>query len=235
VTTPERNPVTAAFAAAVAHLVHDYDVVSVADRLLRDCVRLIGAEAAGLVVTTDGTGLELLASTSHTAEELELYQMQSLQGPCIETILTGHAQSMSTDERDPRWPVVAAAMRAQRWSTVQTAPLRWRGLTIGAINAFSQQLGPATDEQVDLLQAFADVATTAIVHANDDATARVVRQTIDALQGRAVIEQAKGVLAYQLGVDMPAAFSLLQRRSQAENQPITATAAAVLLSAQNGL
>jgi hypothetical protein len=232
VSTPERNPVTAAFAAAVAHLVSDYDVVSVADQLLRDCVRLIGADAAGLVVTTDGTGLELLASTSHSAEEIELYQMQSLQGPCIETILTGRPHTMSTDEPHPRWPEVAAAMASQGWTSVHTAPLHWRGLTMGAINAFSRQGGPATTGQSDLLQAFADVLTAAIVHANDDATARVMRQTMNALQGRAVIEQAKGVLAYQLGVDMPMAFSLLQQRSQAENQALTATAAAVLRSAQ---
>jgi len=59
-----------------------------------------------------------------------------------------------------------------------------------------------------------------------------MRQTMTALQGRAVSEQAKGVLAYQLGVDMPEAFSLLQQRSQDENQPISATAAAVLRGAQ---
>lgn len=231
---PDHNPVAAAFAAAVAHLVNDYDVVSIADRLLRDCVGLIGADAAGLVVTTDGPGLELLASTSHKAEELELFQMQSREGPCIDTILTGRAQTMSATDPGPRWPMVATAMRAQGWTAVHTAPLRWRGLTIGAINAFSQQASPLTNEQVDLLQAFADVATTAIVHANDDATARVLRQTLDALQGRAVIEQAKGALAYQLGLDMPAAFAVLQERSEAENQPITATAQAVLHAAQHG-
>ncbi|MFJ2299379.1 ANTAR domain-containing protein [Oerskovia paurometabola] len=49
-----------------------------------------------------------------------------------------------------------------------------------------------------------------------------------ALEGRVVVEQAKGVLAYQLDIDMAAAYDELLRRSERDGTALTAAAAATI-------
>jgi hypothetical protein len=61
-----------------------------------------------------------------------------------------------------------------------------------------------THDQAALLQGFADVATIAIVHAGRVSNSQVVERTREALASRHVVEQAKGVLAYQHALDMEA-------------------------------
>lgn len=51
-----------------------------------------------------------------------------------------------------------------------------------------------------------------------------------ALESRIVIEQAKGILAERLGLEVDAAFELLRRSSRSHRQPIHELARAVIAS-----
>src|SRR5215207_6896426 len=80
-----------AFAAANAAMVRGVDGASTVHVLLSDCLELLGAETAGVLVRVGEQGLEMLAATSHRAAELELYQSQIHSGPCVEVIDVGHS------------------------------------------------------------------------------------------------------------------------------------------------
>jgi AmiR/NasT family two-component response regulator len=68
-------------------------------------------------------------------------------------------------------------------------------------------------------QAFADVATIAILQHRAALEAQVVNEQLNhALTSRVVIEQAKGVVAERAGLDMEQAFSRL--RSHARNHNV---------------
>ena len=70
------------------------------------------------------------------------------------------------------------------------------------------------------MAAFADVATIAIIHAGLPPVADLALITHQALAARTVIEQAKGVIAVQTGLDMAASFDHLRALAQAEDVPL---------------
>src|ERR1700730_1208038 len=93
--------------------------------------------------------------------------------------------------------------------------MRLRGLTIGALNLFRADEGQLEEADRLAAQAFADVATIAILQHRAGAEAKVVNQQLhDALNTRITIEQAKGVVAERAGLDMEQSFSRLRNHAR---------------------
>jgi GAF domain-containing protein len=228
------RPVSAAqaFASATSALVDEYDVVGVISRMVRDCAYLLSAEAVGLVVTNDRDELELLGASSHRSRELELYQLQTVSGPCVDVARTGKPVTAESLERvGEQWPDMVAPMRHLSMNSVHATPLLWHETSFGALNVFRSQTGPFTKDEVSVVQAFANASTLAVVHANHDATGLLVEQARLALGGRSVVEQAKGVIAYQRGINVAEAFSVLLAMAEEQQQPLSTVASQVLNAA----
>jgi len=221
-----------AFADAAAAMVNQDDVTDTLANLLSDCAELTSAVALGLMVKTGSGALELLSATSHVTEELELYQLQERTGPCIEAVDSGEAVSAASPaEILDRWGAVGEAITSAGYESVYASPLRWHGVTIGALNCFRRTTEAVGHEEVLLWQAFADVATIVVVQATE-LTVRQVAGRIDAaLEGRTVIEQAKGVLAHYNDVDMAAAYQLLKARAAENGVTLTVAAERIIQAA----
>jgi AmiR/NasT family two-component response regulator len=89
------------------------------------------------------------------------------------------------------------------------------------------------DETKDLASAFAGYAAVAV--ANAGAYARVVHRAQHlqrAMESRAVIDQAKGILMAQQGVSADAAFDLLSTRSQTSNRKLRDVARDIVVGVQ---
>jgi hypothetical protein len=222
-----------AFAAAAASLVEHDDVADILSRLLVSCADVLRRDAVALMVK-DGLGdLQLLSSTSHAVTELELYQIQCESGPCIEAIATGVGVSASTASQIvARWPDVGPGIVDSGFESVHAAPLRWHGEPLGGLNLFHRSPTRLEGDDLVVAQAFADVATIAIVRSGRLDMAAAALQIQRALEGRTVIERAKGVLAYTLGVDMGAAFERLLRLTDETGSTLSETAATVIRNAQ---
>ena len=244
-TPPEKAPpmsansTTRPLADASATLVGEYDVLSALTHLCVTCTDVVGASAAALLVTVeDGgiNGLELMAASSHAAADLELHQQQAEQGPCLETIATGlpvHAHDAAEVAR--RWPALAPTAAASGIVAVHAYPMRWRGTVLGGLNVFFTEGGALGAEQDVAAQAFADVATLSIVHSRARPRVEVLtRQVREALEGRTVVEQAKGVLAVQESLDPAEAFQRLLSRSRELREPLVVLAARAVERAQRG-
>lgn len=222
-------------------LVEEYDVVSALTHLCVASDDAFDAAATGLLMRTDPvraerSDLELLAASSHRAEDLELYQQQFSQGPCLDAISTGQAvHAVDAEDMARRWPLLAAAARGSGIVAVHAFPLRWRGVVMGALNLFFAAERRLSDDERTAGQAFADVATIAIVHARAQPAVEVIaREVQEALDGRTVLEQAKGVLAVQDGVEPAEAFHRLLAHADAHRLPLAALAAEVVAGAQQG-
>ncbi len=77
-------------------------------------------------------------------------------------------------------------------------------------------------------QVFADLATLVVVHAVEVSTERALARVHEAVTARAVIEQAKGVLAVQLDLSPDAAYDVLLQRARDHEVGLTAAATEVV-------
>jgi GAF domain-containing protein len=218
-----------AFVALADTLVDDYDIVELLDRLVNECVKLLGASAAGLLLF-DRDQLRLIASSSERVEHLEVFQVQADEGPCLDCARS--AQPISVPDLDAvreRWPVFCAAASEAGFRAVHAVPLRLRSQAVGGLNLFDQEIRTWTDQELHVAQALADVATIGIlqeraIHRSDELT----QQLQTALNSRVIIEQAKGMIAEHSQVDMTTAFAQLRRYARDRNLKLSLLAREVV-------
>ena len=78
-----------ALAAATASLIRDHDMIGTLSQLCDDCSDVMGAAAVGIMLSDGDAPLEMMAASNHRATDIELYEIQADQGPCIEAARTG--------------------------------------------------------------------------------------------------------------------------------------------------
>ncbi len=111
------------------------------------------------------------------------------------------------------------------YPSVCAVPLRLKEARLGCLNLFMSNPEPLSTADVALAQALADVASIAIVQdqATRDAVIREGRLQ-HALNSRIAIEQAKGMIAERMRVDMDGAFSRLRAFARNNNRGLTEVA-----------
>jgi GAF domain-containing protein len=155
--------------------------------------------------------------------------VQADQGPCLDCFRTGQPVSAADLAGDGRWPRFTVAAGEAGFAAVHAIPMRLRAEVIGALNFFHVQPGPLDPGKLRIGQALADVATIGliqqrVIHDRDVLTGQL--QT--ALNSRVLIEQAKGVLAERLGLDMADAFTLLRASARSRNRNLSDLAHALV-------
>ncbi|MCO7273304.1 GAF and ANTAR domain-containing protein [Cellulosimicrobium cellulans] len=226
-----RTP-TDSLAQATAALLREHDITDVLHHLTQDAVHFSGGDAGGVLVRTNGE-LEMLSATSHTATHLELYQAQRTEGPCVDVFASeSPVEAAGVPEILERWPHVGPAIVDAGYRSVFTTPLVWQGGVLGGLNVFGREPVGPSEEQRRILRAFADMLTLAVAQPDHLGAEELTRHVARALAGRAAVEQAKGALAYLLGVDMGAAYDELVRRSEQQGRSLSATALDILSEAQ---
>src|SRR3954451_4930948 len=146
-------------------LVEDFDVVDLLTLLTDRCIEVLEVTAAGLMLAgPGGADLRPVAASSEAMRLLELFELQAEEGPCLDCYRTGEPvlnQDLATV--DGRWPRFAPAALAAGFGSVHALPMRLRGTVIGALNLFHVHAGEMRQADIDAAQAFADVATIAIL------------------------------------------------------------------------
>lgn len=200
-------------------LVADFDVVELLTLLTDRCVEVLDVDAAGLMLAAPDGELRVMASSSEAMRVLELFELQSQEGPCLDSHRTGQPvvnQDLTT--LDSRWPRFAAEALAAGFQSVHALPMRLRGVVIGALNLFHAEPGAMAEEDVAAAQALADIATIAILQHRAASEAQVLNEQLSlALTSRVIIEQAKGWIAQREGLDMEQAFTRLRRHARNHN------------------
>ena len=206
-----------AFVEAADTLVDDFDVIDFLHTLAERCVHLLGVDAAGLMLADQNGTLHATAASSENARLLELFELQTDAGPCLDAFHTGTAVvNANLRANHERWPRFAEAAEANGFIAVHALPLRLRATVIGALNLFSA--GPLSDADTRAGQALADVATIGILAQRNIHQAELLTiQLQTALHSRVTIEQAKGMLAERLQISVDEAFNLLRQHARGNN------------------
>ncbi|WP_331715312.1 ANTAR domain-containing protein [Micromonospora auratinigra] len=106
--------------------------------------------------------------------------------------------------------------------------------TVGALNIYGTTVGPL-EEQIHLARTLAGYAAIAPADVHlQESTATPAQQTREAMQSRAGIEQAKGIIMGQRRCGADEAFAILARVSQDSNRKLREVAESLVDRAVHG-
>lgn len=211
-------------------LTGDFDAFEFLSTLVERIQELIDASEVGLVLVDRQGRLRVMASSTERMRLLELFEVQTNEGPCLDGYRSGEAVlNVDLDGTGARWPVFTPMARSAGFRMVHALPMRLRDQVIGAANIFHSTLVTIGEDDAHLAQALADVATIGLlqeraVHGATDLAGQLQR----ALNERVVIEQAKGAVAERAGVDMDTAFGWLRRYARSNSLRLADVALAVV-------
>lgn len=197
-------------------LVAEFDVVDLLTLLADRCVEMLEVDAAGLMLAGADGALRVMASSSEAMRVLELFELQTEEGPCLDCFRTGHPVAHADlTAADGTWPRFGREAVDAGFLSASALPMRLRGTVIGALNLFQAGTQPLTAADVQAAQGFADVATIAVLQHRAVSEAQLLNDQLQhALNSRVVIEQAKGVVAERMGLEMEQAFDVLRKHAR---------------------
>jgi GAF domain-containing protein len=208
-----------AFVELADTLVDDFDVVYSMTLLTERCVELLGATDGGLMLADSVGNLRVVASSSEQMRTLELVELQSSEGPCLDAYRT--AEAVGADDADAiarKWPAFSAHVRAAGYTSIYAVPLRLRTNVIGALNLFNTSQAPWDADDLKVAQALAAVATIGLLHHRAMHDSLLLSSQLQvALNSRVAIEQAKGLLAGRLNINTEEAFERIRRYARSHN------------------
>ncbi|WP_233488612.1 GAF and ANTAR domain-containing protein [Blastococcus sp. TF02-09] len=165
----------------------------------------------------------MMASTGRLATVLDERQYERDHGPCLHAARTGTVVEVADARLDPRWrDYLIRAVEHGALSSLST-PLRIdeEEDVTGAMNIYARDADAFDEHSRAVAERFAPYAAIAAGNVHAYQSARDKAENLElALESRAVIDQAKGVLVerYQLTPDR--AFQLLARASMNSNRKV---------------
>ncbi|MEU8797220.1 ANTAR domain-containing protein [Spirillospora sp. NPDC048819] len=167
----------------------------------------------------------LAAAASHPdlAEVIER-QLSRGHGPVFDVVLGRRALSSDDILAETRWPEAMADMLRRGVRCFTTTPhLNPPVLvTLSLYGVTPKALGSSRHALVSLLMAQGSAAVTNTWQYDD--VHRTAVQLQEAVEARAVVDQAKGILMHALGCDADKAFAEMRRISQTRHVKLTALA-----------
>jgi len=168
------------------------------------------------------------AFTAKTAKLLDEKQYELGDGPCLAAIRHRGLEHVSTAS-DDRWPEFSSAAVEQGVLATMSIPLGNHEAVVGALNLYSESVPAFNEASRDAACAFGDQLGMAVASATVYAESfELAHQLQQAMESRAVIEQAKGILMAAQRCSPDAAFDILVRASQNQNRKLRAIAAEIV-------
>ena len=183
-----------------------------------------GADGAGLTLIHQGRP-DTMVATSSFVRDVDAVQYGFGQGPCIEATISGLTVRSDSLGGDKRWPRFGSAVARMNVHSSLSLPLHTADGVVGSMNIYAHAKRSFDDRSVELGEVFSVSAAVAVQSAQMIAESRrVTAQLQDALVGRAVIDQAIGILMSRSGSSADEAFARLRTLSQSQHRKVSVVA-----------
>ena len=167
------------------------------------------------------TAIKTPAGRPTLATQLDERQYEAGFGPCMEAAISGATIPIDDTANSSTYPDFGRLARRQGITHTMSVGLPVQRQTIGALNIYGTGDGSFDEQTQELATTFAGYAAVAVANAGLYAsTAQLAAHLQRALDSRAVIDQAKGILMSRHGMSAEAAFDLLSRQSQVSNRKV---------------
>lgn len=179
----------------------------------REAASLVGVTDVSFALIGAAGQRHTLCSSSERSAELDRWQFSLDQGPCLRAAKTGEAIAAPTTDPGVEWPQLAQKADQLGYGAIGGVPLAVAGVTFGAMNI--QVDGPDISAQtVERASALAEKLSPALLdHVTDDDLSSIAEST-----DRAVIHQATGIVAGQLGTSIEDAVAALRARAWSDDR-----------------
>ena len=172
------------------------------------------------------------AFTGDLALALDESQYRLGHGPCLDAASSTTTQLVTDMTTEDRWPDWTSRAREAGAHSSLSIGLPVQETVTGALNLYATAADAFDDDAIALAQTFAGYAAVAMANAYlYDAKATLAQHMEAAMAGRAVIEQAKGIIMGERWCTADEAFAVLNKVSQASNLTLLDVAAALVARA----
>ena len=187
--------------------------------LAKACVP--GAEEVSVTLLEGDSGARSAAFTSDLAVHLDERQYESGFGPCLDAAEAGQTIRINDTAHEDTYPDFAAVAARQGVRSTVSVGMPMPQRILGGLNVYRFDAAVMDSDSVQLLEVFAGYAAIALAnHSLYASSVALSAHLRTAMQSRAVIEQAKGVLMIKLHCSAEEAFQHLALRSQRTNHKL---------------
>jgi GAF domain-containing protein len=226
----QENRLLETFVTLADTLVDHYDIIDFLQTLAERCVDLVDVSAAGIMLADTQGELRHAASSNEQMRFVELMELQLEEGPCFDAFRSqAPVICASADQAAQLWPRFAPNLIEKDFEAVSAVPMRLRAEVIGSLNLFSSEPRALGDDDIQVVQAMADIATIGILQERSIRDAHAFSTQLElALESRIVIEQAKGIVAERSHIGVDDAFARVRGFARAHNRLLSETARQII-------
>jgi GAF domain-containing protein len=229
---PPRDPRTA-FAELSKIMLGKQPLSATLERVAELAKESIPGAADVSVTLLQDSRVASVAFTGPLSVQLDERQYEAGFGPCMDAALSGGTIAIEDTSNSATYPDFARAAARQGIRQTLSIGLPVARQTIGALNIYGTDEKPFDEATQELATAFASYAAVAVANAGVYATTASLAANLQrALDSRAVIEQAKGILMARHGLSADAAFERLAKQSQVSNRKVRDVAVELVQDAE---
>jgi GAF domain-containing protein len=204
----------------------DHSLTSVLQKVTDLAARVLPGEAVTSVTILSGDRPSTVAASGPLALELDEAQYRHGGGPCLQAARTGWVTEVLDTSTEERWGAFPRLAAERGCRAILSFPLPPQELITGGLNVYArtgQPLDPGTRDTAARFAAYA-VVPVSNMYLYETAVERAGHLAA-ALDSRAVIDQAKGILMERFKFSADQAFSALAKVSMRSNTKVRDVAA----------
>lgn len=190
--------------------------------------RYADADLASITMLVDGRPTTAVY-THDDAPRIDASQYETGSGPCLDSYRHQVVYRIDDTATDPRWPTFTRDAAAHGVLSSLSIPINAREEGLGALNLYARTRAAFDDESAARLARFSTHAGVVL------SNARAYRESVErgknlnkALDSRATIDIATGILMARGGQTPEGAFQMLVNASQRENRKLREIAAEIV-------
>jgi GAF domain-containing protein len=210
----------------------EHTLTSVLQRIVDLVAQAMPAGAEVSITLVRGGHPTTAAFTGQLADDLDETQYERGYGPCLDAALSGQFTEIADARTEDRWPDYVPTFLERGALSVLAAPVPAAHLTAG-LNVYARTAQAFTDDDRSVLAEFAACAGAALTNMDALQDARELAENLQkAMEFRAVIEQAKGILIERHKLTADQAFRLLVESSMHTNRKVRDVAENLVLTGE---
>ncbi len=155
----------------------DFSIPIILDHLVKRIVDILPVTGVGVMLMGEGQELHFVAASDHKVMSIETLQNELIEGPCLAAYRTGERVSVPDLSSDQQFANFSPRALEAGLAAVFTFPLRLGGRRLGALDLYRDTPGELNDDDLQIAQILADVASGYLMNAltRQDASAKAAQ------------------------------------------------------------